>query len=51
MEANSTEQNPTHTYSAAGNYTVTLTANNEVGSNTVTKYSYIIAAKSADDYY
>ncbi|AKB45125.1 PKD domain-containing protein [Methanosarcina vacuolata] len=29
---NSTNENPTHTYSAAGNYTVTLTASNEAGS-------------------
>ncbi|HEY3363391.1 MAG TPA: PKD domain-containing protein [Methanosarcina sp.] len=28
----STDENPTHTYSAAGNYTVTLTASNEMGS-------------------
>ena len=30
---NSTEQNPTHTYDAAGNYTVTLTASNNKGSD------------------
>lgn len=29
----STEQNPTHTYSAAGNYTVSLTASNENSTN------------------
>jgi hypothetical protein len=29
----STEQNPTHTYSAIGNYTVSLTANNENGTD------------------
>jgi len=46
--ATSNEQNPTHTYSAAGNYTVTLTANNSAGSNTVTKYNYISVAKSED---
>jgi len=33
---NSTLQNPTHTYSRAGNYTVILTATNAAGSNTVT---------------
>ena len=43
---NSTEQNPTHTYSKAGQYTVTLTANNVVGSNTMVKYSYISVANS-----
>ncbi len=31
---NSTEHNPTHTYSTAGNYTVTLTASNSNGSDT-----------------
>ena len=30
---NSTEQNPTHTFSAAGNYTVNLTASNGNGTN------------------
>ena len=30
---NSTEQNPTHTYSAAGNYTVNLTASNANGTD------------------
>ncbi|MDQ1276141.1 MAG: hypothetical protein QG610_1716 [Euryarchaeota archaeon] len=32
----STDQNPTHTYSTAGNYTVTLTASNAAGSSTAT---------------
>lgn len=31
--ASSTKQNPTHTYSAAGNYTVSLTASNENSTN------------------
>ncbi len=31
--ANSTEQNPTHTYAEAGTYTVKLTASNSVGSD------------------
>jgi PKD repeat protein len=39
----STVKNPTHTYSTAGNYTVTLTASNSAGSNTVTKTNYIKA--------
>jgi len=34
-------QNPLHTYSNAGNYTVSLTISNVVGSNTVTKTDYI----------
>ena len=42
----STEQNPTHTYTKPGNYTVTLTASNLAGSNTVTKTSYITVPKS-----
>ncbi|AKB43006.1 PKD domain-containing protein [Methanosarcina vacuolata] len=37
----STQQNPTHKYSIAGNYTVALTVRNAVGSNTVTKDGYI----------
>jgi PGF-pre-PGF domain-containing protein len=35
-ESTSAEKNPTHTYSAAGNYTVVLTVNNENGSNSKT---------------
>ncbi len=38
----STLKNPNHTYSVAGNYTVTLTATNAGGSNTLTKTSYIV---------
>ncbi|NIM15079.1 MAG: PKD domain-containing protein, partial [Candidatus Aminicenantes bacterium] len=37
----STEQNPTHTYIAMGNYTVTLTATNQFGSDTEIKTNYI----------
>jgi PKD repeat protein len=37
----STLQNPTHTFSSAGTYTVSLTATNANGSNTVTKTNYI----------
>ena len=40
--ATSTEQNPSHTYAAHGNYTVTLTATNSAGADTETKESYII---------
>jgi len=39
--ATSTDPNPTHVYSAAGQYTVKLTVSNSVGSNTVTKKNYI----------
>jgi parallel beta-helix repeat protein len=41
--AYSTEQNPVHTYSEAGNYTVTLTASNTAGSDTRVKNNYITA--------
>ncbi|MCK4270825.1 MAG: PKD domain-containing protein [Methanogenium sp.] len=36
-EGTSTDQNPLHTYSDAGTYTVTLTASNEGGSTTATE--------------
>jgi PKD repeat protein len=39
--ASSTQQNPMHTYSAAGNYTVTLTVSNTDGTDTKTKTNYI----------
>lgn len=37
----STAQNPSHTYTAAGNYTVSLTATNSCGSDGETKSAYI----------
>ncbi len=38
----STQQNPTHTYTAAGSFTVTLTVTNQFGcTNTVTKNDFI----------
>jgi len=37
----STEENPTHIYTEAGVYTVSLTTTNEGGSNTATKTDYI----------
>ncbi|MDD4248615.1 MAG: PKD domain-containing protein, partial [Methanosarcina sp.] len=37
----SSEQNPAHTYSAAGTYTVTLTVNNTAGTDTETRTGYI----------
>jgi PKD repeat protein len=42
-----TIQNPTHTYSSAGTYAVTLTVTNAAGSNTVSKSGYITANKEA----
>ena len=40
--ATSTEQNPTHTYTAPGTYTVSLTATNAGGSSTESKTDYIM---------
>jgi len=37
----STAQNPRHTYSKAGTYSITLTASNSAGSVTKTRYNYI----------
>jgi PKD repeat protein len=52
----STDQNPTHQYAAAGKYTVKLTATNDCGSDDETKTAYItanpalsIATTSLDD--
>jgi len=38
----STEQNPTHVYDLGGGYTVNLTVKNAVGSNTTSKYGYVL---------
>jgi len=43
----STLQNPVHTYSSEGTYTVILAATNSNGSDTETKSGYITASKSA----
>ena len=44
----STEKNPTHTYTAGGTYTVTLTVTNSGGSDIVTKTGYVtVSAVSA----
>ena len=40
----STGKNPTHTYSKAGLYSVTLAVNNAYGSNTLTKTDYIVVS-------
>jgi PKD repeat protein len=37
----STEQNPSHTYTSMGTFTVSLTATNQFGSDTMTKTDYI----------
>ncbi|MDD1694334.1 MAG: PKD domain-containing protein, partial [Methanoregula sp.] len=39
----STDQNPSYTFTSVGTYTVTLTATNSDGSNSITKTSYIAA--------
>ncbi len=43
---NSTLQNPSHIYSAAGQYTVSLTASNGAGPNTATKTNYVTVSSS-----
>jgi len=37
-----TEQNPSHTYTATGSYTVSLTATNTLGSDTESKIAYVV---------
>ncbi|WP_229391627.1 PKD domain-containing protein [Methanosarcina sp. DH2] len=46
--SNSTEKNPEHTYNKSGRYTVTLTASNANGSNTLTKSSYVAVSSVLD---
>ncbi|WP_011308636.1 PKD domain-containing protein [Methanosarcina barkeri] len=43
----STDQNSTYTFTAAGNYTVNLTVTNSVGSNSTVKTDYITVSKSS----
>ena len=42
----STLQNPTHTYSEVGNYSVKLNVSNDAGSNSITKTNYITTNQS-----
>lgn len=44
----STDQNPTHTYSTVGKYTVSLTVSNEQGDSTLTKTEYITVNEPAE---
>ncbi len=44
---NSTDQNPSHTYSTAGNYTVNLAANNENGTSLANKTIYVEEVSSS----
>ncbi len=46
---NSTEQNPEHTYSQAGNYTVNLTVNNENGTSSASKTINVEEVSSSND--
>jgi flagellin-like protein len=41
---NATVQNPVHTYTTAGTYTVSLTTTNAAGSNTMTQTGYVVAS-------
>ncbi|AAM05167.1 DUF3344 domain-containing protein [Methanosarcina acetivorans] len=45
--ANSTAQNPLHTYSAEGNYTVNLTVENDAGSDFELKTDYIAVSEAS----
>jgi PKD repeat protein len=45
----STQQNPSHMYSTAGSYTVSLTATNSFGSNTETEENYITVNEPASE--
>lgn len=42
--SNSTEQNPTHTYTEKGEYTVSLTVSNDYGEDTLEKENFIIVS-------
>src|SRR5437867_1781108 len=46
----STAQSPTQIYTAAGNYSVTLTATNTMGSNSLTKTNYITVTPPPPDF-
>ncbi|MDI9394258.1 MAG: PKD domain-containing protein [Euryarchaeota archaeon] len=43
----STEQNPVHTFTVAGNYTVNLVVSNNAGSNSIVKVDFIIVSESS----
>jgi beta propeller repeat protein len=46
---NGTTQNPTHSYANPGSYTVSLTASNAYGSNTITRTGYITVLAGANE--
>jgi PKD repeat protein len=43
----STEQNPSHTFTTRGSFTVTLTATNSGGSSTITKQAYVMVSEES----
>jgi PKD repeat protein len=45
----STSQNPSHNYTAAGTYTVALTATNADGSDTLTRVAYVVVTDPPPD--
>jgi len=45
----STDVSPSHTYTASGTYTVSLTATSGGGLNTETKEGYVVVMSSGDD--
>jgi Concanavalin A-like lectin/glucanases superfamily/PKD domain len=49
-EGTSIQQNPIHTYTAAGSYTVTLTVTNAAGSDTLTEPDYITVVEAKRTY-
>jgi PKD repeat protein len=46
----STAQNPSHVYTVAGTYSVTLQATNSLGTNTITKANYITVTPPPPDF-
>ncbi len=48
-KSTSTLQNPTHTYSKAGNYAVVLTVSNAAGSNTVTGFVNVAPPEDSEE--
>ncbi len=45
----STEQNPTHMYDKEGGYTVNLTVRNNLGSDKISKYGYVLIGLGDDE--
>ena len=47
----STDQNPWFIYPAPGIYNVTLTVSNSAGSNSITKFQYVVSIDVTPEYY